>query len=47
MYITIKSLRLSEVGKVRPTKNLDQAEFDKANLKFIVDTVLHSLSIHH
>jgi len=43
-----KQLKLSEVGKVQPTKKLDQAKFDKANSKLIINTVSlsHSLSIH-
>jgi len=45
-YLTIshKQLKLSEVGKVQPKKKLDQAEFDKANLKLIIDTVPVNMS---
>jgi len=44
-----KQLKLSEVGKVQPKKKLNQVEFDKANLKLIIDTVspFYLLSIQH
>jgi len=42
-----KQLKLSEVGKVHSTKKLDQAEFDKANLKLIIDTVSPFSFIEH
>jgi len=34
-----KQLKLSEVGKVHSIKKFDKAEFDKANLRLIIDTV--------
>jgi len=33
-----KQLKLSEVGKVHTIKKLNQAEFNKANLRLIIDS---------
>ncbi|VVC42910.1 Hypothetical protein CINCED_3A000049, partial [Cinara cedri] len=34
-----KQLKLSEVGKVQPTKKLNQDQFDRENIKLIIETV--------
>lgn len=45
--IPYQQLKLSEVGKLQPNKKLDQVEFDKANLKLMIDTVSPFSFIEH
>jgi len=45
--ISHKQLKLSEVGKVQPTKKLNHTKFNKANLKFVIDRVSPFKFIEH
>lgn len=45
--IADKQLKLSEVGKVQPTKKLNQDQFDRENIKLIIETVSPFSFIEH